>query len=117
MKVKEINVEEQNVTFEDNDTVLTHKLFMDAFLQFWDKLIIGKSIVPIFYEYLFGKGGSNALELLMKGKEHEGYLMGSMDKMLTPRQRIALITIFIAAIIIIIIFVMVKNTGLIPGFE
>jgi len=112
-----IDVNKQEVTLDDKTTVVDHKKFMNRSVEFWDKRIVGKTIIPIFYEYLFGKGGSNALELLMKGKEHEGYLMGSMDKMLTPRQRIALITIFIAAIIIIIIFVMVKNTGLIPGFE
>jgi len=106
MEIKAIDVKAQTVKIE-NDT-LTHKVFMESFVKFWDKRIRGKTIVPLFYEYIFGKGGSNALEVLMKGMKHEGYLLGSMDKMLTREQKIALVTV--VTIIFIAIFARILCT-------
>jgi len=110
-----IDVENQQVTLDDDTTVVNHKKFMNRSVEFWDKRIVGKTIIPIFYEYLFGKGGSNALELLMKGMKHEGYLLGSMDKWLTHGQKIALATVVIIIFVAIVVFIILRSQGLIPG--
>jgi len=70
--------------------------------------------VPIFYEYLFGKGGSKALELLMKGMKHEGFLLGSMDKWLTRGQKVALATIIVIIFVILIAISWLNSEGILP---
>jgi len=111
-EITSINEQNQTVTLNDG-TVLTHKRFMEKFLSFWDKRIAGHTIVPIFYEYLFGEGGSNALELLMKGKQHEGYLQGAMEKgMLSKGQKIALGTIIVVVFVVMIVFYMMRSMNL-----
>lgn len=110
MEIKKINQKEQNVTIDE--TTITHKEFMEKFTGFWDNKIKGKTIVPIFYEYIFGKGGSNALNLLMKGMKHEGYLMGSMDKLLTKGQKIALVTVVVIVFVAIFILYALRGMGI-----
>lgn len=99
-----------------NGYKFTHRMWYEHFVNFWDHRIVGKAIVPIFYEYLFAKGGSNAHEQLMKGMRHEGFLLGSMNKTLTPKQTIALVTIVTMIIVGMIVFIVLKNQGMLPGF-
>jgi hypothetical protein len=115
VKVKEINTNTGKVLLS-NGFQFTHKEWYEYFVNFWDNKIRGKAIVPIFYEYLFAKGGSNAHEQLMKGQKHEGFLLGSMDKTLTPAQKWAIGSVVTIIFVIIIAFVILKQQGLLPGF-
>jgi len=99
-----------------NEYTFTHKEWFECFVNFWDNRIIGKSIVPIFYEYLFAKGGSNAHEQLMKGQKHEGFMLGSMDKIqLSKGTKIAIGAVLSIIMIMLLVFIVLKNQGMLPG--
>lgn len=99
-----------------NGYVCDHKRWYELFVNFWDKKIVGTSIIPVFYEYLFARGGSHQYAQLVKGKTHEGFLLGQMGKPLIDAKRaIAVGTILALAIGIVIVLVIAKSQGLIPG--
>jgi len=50
----------------------------------------------------------------MKSKKMEGYMEGASDKMLTRRQTIALATVVTIVFVGLIIFVILRNQGIIP---
>ena len=58
VQVTSINTKE-GVVVLSNGVRLSHKLWYETFVNFWDRRIVGKAIIPIFYEYLFARGGSN----------------------------------------------------------
>ena len=107
------NVDEANhkVIFDD-DTTLTHKKFIEHFQSFFKGRIAGETLMPNDMERFMSRTSSKNLHLLMQGKKMEGYLEGSMDKLLTKGQKIAIgafITIFMVAIIGLVI---AKSAGL-----
>jgi len=53
---------------------------------------------------------------LMKGKKMEGYMEGRQGKMLTPGMKIAIGTIVTLSFVALIVFVVLKQQGMIPGF-
>jgi len=111
-EIKNIDEQTKTVTFDDN-TTLTHKGFIESFQDFLKKRIAGETLMPTDMERFMSRTSSKNLKLLMEGKKMEGYLEGSMDKMLTKGQKIAIagfITIFMVAIIGLVI---AKNAGLI----
>ena len=56
------------------------------------------------------------LSLLMKGKKMEGYMEGSLDKLLTKGQKIGLVSIVIIAFVVIFIAYIAQSMGLLEGF-
>jgi hypothetical protein len=117
------NVEVQNINMQDKTVTLTngfvfnHKKWYERFVNFWDARIVGKSIIPVFYEYLFARGGSHQYAQLVKGKQHEGFLLGQMGKpLLNAKKAIAVGTILALAIGGVIVVVIAKSQGLIPSW-
>lgn len=114
VKVVNIDMKNQRVTLS-NGYSFNHKRWYELFVNFWEPRIIGKSIVPVFYEYLFGRGGSHQYAQLVKGKEHEGFLLGQMGKpLLDARKAIAVGSILALMVGIVIVLVIAKNQGLLP---
>jgi len=113
--VKSINMKDKTVVLSNGFT-FNHKQWYELFVNFWDNKIKGKTIVPIFYEYLFAKGGSNAHEQLMKGMKHEGYLLGSMNKPLLSKRAIAIGAVVTLTFVGLIAIVVLKQQGMLPGF-
>lgn len=115
VKVDHIDTQQKKVKLS-NGYVFSHKEWYEHFVNFWDNKIKGKAIVPIFYEYLFAKGGSNAHEQLMKGEKHEGFLMGSMDKTLSSAQKWAIGSVVTIIMVVLIVLVVLNQQGMIPSF-
>ena len=114
VEVKSINMQKGTVELS-NGFVFNHKNWYEQFVNFWDKRVVGKTIVPTFYEYLFAHGGSHQYSQLVTGKEHEGFLTGQMGKpMLNKKTAIAVGTILALAIGGVIVLVIAKNQGLLP---
>jgi hypothetical protein len=112
--VKNINMKNGTVTLS-NGYVFNHKIWYEHFVNFWDKRVVGRSIVPTFYEYLFARGGSHQYAQLVKGKQHQGFLEGQMGKPLMDKKHaIAVGTILALVIGGIIALVIAKNQGLLP---
>jgi len=115
VQIEKIDMDNKKVTLS-NGFVFNHKRWYEIFVNFWDKKIIGTSIVPIFYEYLFARGGSHQYSQLVKGKTHEGFLLGQMGKpLLDTRKALAVGAIIVLIIGIVIALVIAKNQGLLPG--
>ena len=113
--VKHIDLKNKLVTLS-NGFVFSHKFWFESFVNFCDKLVVGKSIVPTFYEYLFARGGSHQYSQLVKGKEHEGFLLGQMGKPLLDKKRAIEVGVILALMIgVVIAFVIAKSQGLLPG--
>jgi len=115
VEVEQIDMDKKEVTLS-NKFKFNHKTWYELFVNFWDNRIVGKPIAPIFYEYLFAKGGSNAHEQLMKGMKHEGFLLGSMDKPILSKRALEVGAIATIAIILLIVVVVLNQQGMIPGF-
>jgi len=81
--------------------------------SFWNKRIAGETITFGDMERFMSRTSAKNLKLLMKGKKMEGYLEGSMDKMLSKRQTIALGVIVTIAMVGVIALVILKNQGMI----
>jgi len=56
------------------------------------------------------------LKALMDGKKMEGYMEGSMDKLLSKRQTIAIASVVTIIFVIVIVFVILNQQGIIPSF-
>lgn len=116
VEVKHIDMQNKTVTLS-NGFVFNHKRWYERFVNFWDDRIVGKSIIPVFYEYLFGRGGTHQYAQLVKGKEHEGFLLGQMGKPLIDAKRaIAVGTILALAIGGVIVLVIAQSQGLLPSW-
>jgi len=115
VQVTDIDMKNKRVLLS-NGYVFNHKRWYELFVNFWDKKIVGTSIVPVFYEYLFARGGSHQYAQLVKGKAHEGFLLGQMGKpLLDTRKAIAVGAIIALVVGVVIALVIAKNQGLIPG--
>jgi len=116
LDIKHINVQQKLVTLTDN-RVIDFKNFMDQSRWFWQYRIAGETLVPSSIEHFMRRTSGKNLEALMKGKKMEGYMEGSMDKMLTRGQKIAIGAIVTLSFVGLIILIALKNQGLIPGFQ
>ncbi|MBS3749749.1 MAG: hypothetical protein KGY67_08650 [Candidatus Thermoplasmatota archaeon] len=99
-----------------NGYTFSHKEWYEHFVNFWDHRIVGKAIVPIFYEYLFSKGGSNAYDQLAAGMEHQGFIRGALDQKLTSAQKWAIGGVVTIIFVMLIVFVVLNQQGMIPSF-
>ena len=103
-----VRIDEQNkkVFFDDN-THVDFKGFIDAFQAFFKNRIAGETVTFSDMERFMSRTSAKNLKFLMKGKKMEGYLEGSMDKLLTKGQKIAvgtILAILIGAAIAYVIF-------------
>ena len=112
MEIKNIDKNKKEVHFDDN-TFINVDDFKEHFYKFLDKRVAGETLIPNDMERFMSRTSAKNLKLLMKGKKAEGYMEGSMDKMLSKRQTIALMTIVTIAIVGVIILVVLKNQGII----
>ena len=100
--ITSVNKEQKSVTFEDGE-IINVKDFHNKFVKHFSGRIAGETIMPAHMERFMRRSSSKNLKQLVDGKKAEGYMEGALDKTLTPRQKIALMTIFIIVIMVIII--------------
>jgi len=111
--IKNIDKTTKTVTFTD-DTEITFEGFIAKFRKFLTGRIAGETVVPADMERFMRRTSGKSLSQLMKSKKMEGYMEGASDKMLTRRQTIALATVVTIVFVGLIIFVILRNQGIIP---
>lgn len=94
--------------------MVEYKEFIDRWNKFWMNRIAGETLVFSDMERFMTRTSGKNLSNLMKGKKMEGYMEGVMDKMLTRGQKIALATVVTIIFIIIIVYIVLRNQGLLP---
>jgi len=114
VKIKSVDEKAKIIYFDDN-TSINHKDFLERFMSFFQGRVAGETLMPIDIEQFMRRTSSKTLSLLMKNKKMEGYLEGSMSQMLSKGQKIAIATIVTIIMIALIVFVVLKNQGMIPG--
>ena len=112
--IESINEKNKLVTFDNGDTI-TFKQFIDRFRIFMTGRIAGESLYPADMERFMRRTSAKNLSLLMKGKKMEGYMEGVSDKLLTKGQKIAIGTVITLVMVAVIVFVILKSQGAIPG--
>ena len=116
VNIKTIDKANKSITLDDeNGTVVTHAKFLTRFREFLTHRIAGETLVPADMERFMRRTSGKNLSLLMKGKKMEGYMEGSMDRMLTKGQKIALATVVTVVFVVIIVYVVLESQGLIPS--
>ena len=113
--IKSIDTTNKTVHFTD-DTQITHEGFLKKFREYFTGRIAGETLVPADMESFMRRTSGKNLSLLMKAKKAEGYMEGSMDKLLTKGQKITLIGVVIVAFVIIFIAYIANSMGLLEGF-
>jgi len=106
---------ENNTVYYDDGTHITFKGFIDGFRVFMKNRIAGESLYPADMERFMRRTSGKNLSQLMKGKKMEGYMEGSSDKLLTKGQKIAIATVITIIMVIIMVFILMKSQGMIPG--
>ena len=112
--IQSIDKNNKTITFDD-DTTLSHNRFLHSFRTFLSHRIAGETLVPADMERFMRRTSGKNLSLLMKGKKMEGYMEGSMDRMLTHGQKIALATVVTIVFVGIILYFILDSQGMIPG--
>lgn len=115
VEIKHID-REKNVVYYTDGSSLTQKEYVKRFRKFLRERIAGETLVPADMEQFMRRSSSKSLSLLLKTKKEEGFLEGSSDKMLTPGQKIAIGTIIVLSFVGVIVLIMLKSQGLLPGF-
>ena len=108
--IKDIYPDTQTVVFDDG-TSITHEGFLEKFREFLKFRIAGETLVPADMERFMRRTSAKNLKLLLDGKKMEGYLEGSMDKMLTPGQKIAIGIVVTMIFVGLIVFVVLNQQG------
>lgn len=116
MEIERIDRDKKEVYFIDG-TVLTTKKYYQMFVSYFNKRICGETILPTDMERFMNRTSAKNLQLLLKGKKMEGYLEGSLNKILTPGMKIAIGTIVTLAFIGLIVVVVLNQQGIIPSFS
>jgi len=88
--------------------------FKKRWNMFWTSRIAGETLTFEDMERFMTRTSGKNLSNLMKGKKMEGYMEGAMDRMLTKGQKIAIGVIVTIIFVIIIVYIVLKNQGLIP---
>jgi len=110
------NIDKKNRTvYYDDGSSITYKNFVDRFRQFMKQRIAGESLYPADMERFMRRTSGKNLSQLMKGKKLEGYFEGVSDKLLTRGQKIAIGTVVAIIMVAVIVFVILRNQGLIPS--
>jgi len=90
------------------------KDFNEKWKGFWNSRIAGETLVFSDLERFMTRTSGKNLSNLMRGKKMEGYMEGAMDRMLTKGQKIAIASVVTIIFVIIIIYIILKNQGIIP---
>ena len=114
VKIKSVNVDTGIIEFTDG-SYITKADYVERFRQFLTKRVAGETLVPADMEQFMRRSSSKSLSLLLKTKKKEGFLEGAADKMLTPGQKIAIGTIIALSMVGVIILVILKSQGMMPG--
>lgn len=114
VEIKNIDETSGIVYFTDGKSI-NKDSYVKRFRNFLYKRIAGETLVPADMEQFMRRSSSKSLSLLLKTKKEEGYLEGASDKMLTTGQKIAIGTIITLAFVGVIIFIILKQQGIIPG--
>jgi len=107
--------EENGIVYFTDDTSVDTDSYVIRFREFLRKRVAGETLVPADMEQFMRRSSSKSLSLLLKTKKEEGYLEGSSDKMLSTGQKIAIGTVVTLAFVGVIIFIMLKSQGMLPG--
>ena len=111
VEIKRMDLEKNEVTFEDFSTVDYNK-FYDAFVSHWNKRIAGETISPFYIERFMKRSSSKNVSQLLHGKKAEGFLEATTGKKMDP----GLLKIIIIAVIVgagaLIALVVLKQIGL-----
>jgi len=94
--------------------MVTKEDFKKRWDTFWTNRIAGETLTFNDMERFMTRTSGKNLSNLMRGKKMEGYMEGAMDRMLTKGQKIALATVVTIIFVIIIVYIVLKNQGLIP---
>lgn len=114
-EIKSIDEKAKTVHFTD-DSEITHKDFLTKFREYFTGRIAGETLIPADMENFMRRTSSKNLSLLMKGKKAEGYMEGSMDKLLTKGQKMTLVGVVTIILVVIFIFYIIRSMGLLEGF-
>lgn len=115
VEVSHINENKKTVYFNDGSSISFDE-FLKRFTGFWTNRIAGETLDPSSIEHFMRRTSAKNLSLLMKGKKMEGYMEGRQGKMLTPGMKIAIGTVVTLIFVGLIVFVVLKNQGMLPGF-
>ena len=110
--IQRIDESSKKVFFKD-DTSIDFKGFVECFRDFMRCRIAGETLYPSDMERFMRRTSGKNLSLLMKGKKMEGYMEGVSDKILSRTQKIAIGTIVIIIMVALVVFVILRNQGII----
>jgi len=113
-EIKSINPGNQTVYYDDGTSV-NHINFLEKFRDFLKGRVAGETLVPADMERFMKRTSAKNLKLLLDGKKMEGYLEGSMDKMLTPGQKLAIGVVVTMIFVGLIVFVVLNQQGVLGG--
>lgn len=116
VEIKNVDVMSGIVYFTDG-TSINRNDYVKRFRGFLRQRIAGETLVPADMEQFMRRSSSKSLSLLLKTKKEEGYLEGSADKMLTSGQKLAIGSIIVLSLVGVIVLIMLKSQGLIPGMS
>jgi len=111
--IKNIDIDRKIVYFTDG-TKISYPEFIEYTRHFFQNFIAGETLMPWAIEHFMRRTSSKNLSQLMEGKKMEGYLEGTMDRLLTRGQKIAIGTVIALVFVGLIVFVVLKNQGMIP---
>jgi len=114
VEVTGIDKESGTVFFDDGSSI-DHNGFIEGFIGFWKERVAGETLDPSAIEHFMRRTSAKNLSLLMKGKKMEGYMEGRQGKMLSPGMKIAIGTVVTLVFVGLVVFVVLKNQGMIPG--
>lgn len=115
VEIKNIDPRSKTVYFDDGSSV-SHITFIERFIQFWSGRVAGETLDPSSIEHFMRRTSGKNLHALMKGKKMEGILEATQDKFLTTGQKIAIATVVTLIFVAVIVFIVLKNQGMLPGF-
>jgi len=112
--IDHIDKTNKKVTFTDK-TEITLDGFTKTFREFLTGRIAGETIVAADMERFMRRTSGKSLSQLMKSKKMEGYQEGASDRILTRGQKIAIGTVITLIFVGLIVFIVLRQQGMIPG--
>jgi len=104
--VKIVNIDKDKNVFFSDGTKIDYDGFIECFRGFLNKRVAGETLVPADMERFMHRTSAKNLKHLMDGKKQEGFMEAVQNKMLTPRQKMALgglVTIIVVMSIAVVI--------------
>jgi len=112
--VKFTDTATKTVYFDDG-TKITYDEFIEFARNFFKNYIAGETLMPYAIEHFMRRTSSKNLSQLMRGKKMEGYLEGTIDRLLTRGQKIAIGTVIALIFVGLIVFIILRDQGIIPA--